>query len=121
MDYQRNLLETIRLIIVGESRLGRRSQHEILHELELACIRAREQGDFDFFLEVRAIIAMPSKGWFVWFMSSGFRAQAHNVVRRHGLSVFMVALVQLKAMLAARQSASLTIAENPPAADEVSG
>lgn len=121
MGYQRDLLESVREVIAGRSHRGRQGRNEILRRLESVCIEAREQGNLDFFLEIRAVIAAPSQNWAVWLKTSSFRADVGKVVRRHGLSVFMVALLQLEAVLAARQSAGLPAAKAQPALDQVPG
>lgn len=120
MGYQKDLLVSIQELIAGHSRCSRRDRGEILGRLELVCVEARQRGDLDFFLEIRAVVATPSKNWLAWLKTSRFRAGVNDVVRRYGLGVFTVALMQLEAVLAARQHGGLSMSEVRPA-DEVSG
>ncbi len=113
MDDQQDLKSLLRRIIAGESECNRKTRQQVLDRLELACSEARERGDLDFFLDLRRIIDLPSGDWRGWLRVANFRTQVDKIVRRHGLSVFMAALLQLESVMGTRQSAHPSASDGP--------
>ena len=111
MDNQQDLRDILRRIIACELECNRKTRQRVLGRLESACSEARERGDLDFFLDLRKVVDLPSGDWRGWLRVANFRTQVDKIIRRHGLSVFMVALLQLESVMGTRQPAQ------PPALD----